>query len=167
MTPPLRGPRRARLVVLAALVALSAAALAAPADGTVAGAPSAVRQVGRTAYEQNPGNPLAGGTWGVYTGSADGVYPAYQRASGSEKVLLAKIALRPRVRWFGSWMTASDAAAKLRDYIRVTQAGDPDVLVQLAVFRLWPQGEGAKDKPLTAADQDAYRQWVDAAAQAA
>jgi endoglucanase len=132
------------------------------AGGTIADAQDA----GRSAYPENAGNPLAGGTWGVYTGSADGVYPAYQRATGTDKALLAKIALRPRVRWFGGWMTAEDAAAKLRDYIRSTQAGNPDVLVQLAIFRLWPRGEGAKDKPLTTADQDAYRHWVDAAAQA-
>jgi endoglucanase len=141
------------------------AVLAALALGPFAGAqptgPSA-----RSAYPANAGNPLAGGTWGVYTGSADGVYPAYESAVGTDKDLLAKVALRPRVRWFGGWMSASDAAAKLRDYIATTQAGDPNVLVQLAVFRLWPEGEGAKGKPLTAADQDAYRQWVDAAAQA-
>jgi len=147
------------LVITMALVALLL--LLAPGDGIAAGARAAT-----TAYPENAGNPLAGGTWGVYTGSADGVFPAYQRATGTDKALLAKIALRPRVRWFGGWMTADTAAAKLRDYIRTTQAGDPDVLVQLAVFRLWPQGEGAKDKPLTLAAQDAYRHWVDLAAQA-
>jgi hypothetical protein len=109
---------------------------------------------------------LAGGTWGVYRGSADGVYPAYRRATGTRKALLAKVALRPRVRWFGSWMSAAQAAAKIRDYITTTQAGDANVLVQLAVFRLWPHGEGAKNRPMTATEQDAYRRWVDAAAQA-
>ncbi|RNM16375.1 glycoside hydrolase family 6 protein [Nocardioides pocheonensis] len=153
--------RRACVVLLAGL----AAVLAALACGSVAGA-----SVGGTsrvaAYPQNPGNPLAGGTWGVYRGSADGVYPAYQRATGTRKALLAKVALRPRVRWFGTWMSAAQANAKIRDYITTTQAGDPSVLVQLAVFRLWPHGEGAKNRPITVAEQDAYRRWVDAAAQA-
>lgn len=151
---------RLALVLTTALVALLL--LFVPADGIAAGRHVAARST----YPENAGNPLAGGTWGVYTGSADGVYPAYQRATGADKALLAKIALRPRVRWFGGWMSADVAAAKLRDYVRTTQAGDPDVLVQLAIFRLWPRGEGAKNKPLTAADQDAYRHWVDLAAQA-
>jgi hypothetical protein len=156
-----RGPGRSRLVLLTALLALLGVVSAGPVAGLQAPA-----GVARSASPVSPVNPLAGGTWGVYTGSADGVYPAYQRATGTKKALLGKIALRPRVRWFGGWMSPSDAAAKLRDYIAKTQAGDPDVLVQLAVFRLWPRGEGAKNKPLTAADQDAYRRWVDAAAQA-
>jgi len=135
----------------------------ARADSARLAAPA---RASRAAYAANPDNPLAGGTWGVYTGSADGIYPAYRAATGTRKDLLAKVALRPRARWFGTWMSASTAATKLREYIRTTQAGDPEALVQLAVFRLWPHGEGAKDQPITAAQQDAYRQWVDAAAQA-
>ena len=151
---------------MAAALLCVAAALTAAAFGPIAGAqPSG--PAARSAYPANPGNPLVGGTWGVYTGSADGVYPAYESAVSPDKELLAKVALRPRVRWFGTWMSTTDAAAKLRDYIATTQAGDPNVLVQLAIFRLWPNGgEPAKDKPLSTADQDAYRQWIDAAAQA-
>src|SRR4051794_29418843 len=126
-----RGHARSGLLAVAlATVALATVALlllVGAADGSAASA----RGTGRAAYAENPDNPLAGGTWGVYTGSADGVYPAYQRSTGAKRSLLAKIALRPRVRWFGGWMTAADASAKLRDYIRTTQAGDPDVLVQL------------------------------------
>lgn len=155
------GPGRSRLVVLTALLALLGLLSAGPVAGLQAPAGAA-----RSASVANPDNPLAGGTWGVYTGSADGVYPAYQSVAGARKSLLGRIALRPRVRWFGAWMSPTDAATRLREYIRTTQAGDPDVLVQLAVFRLWPRGEGAKNEPLTTADQDAYRQWVDAAAQA-
>lgn len=154
-----RTSRRWTLLLVAAL------AVTAVATTPVAGA-APTASPARAAYATNPDNPLAGGTWGVYRGSADGVYPAYQRATGTRKALLAKVALRPRVRWFGSWMSATQAAAKIRDYIATTQAGDPDVLVQLAVFRLWPHGEGAKNRPMTVAEQDAYRHWVDAAAQA-
>jgi len=162
-----RRPRRARRSASTALAALLVALVASLAAGPVSGAPAAQDSSTRgSTYAANPGNPLAGGTWGVYTGSADGVYPAYQAATGTRKDLLAKVALRPRVRWFGTWMSPGDAASKLRDYIRTTQAGDPEVLVQLAVFRLWPHGEGAKNQPMTTAEQDAYRQWVDAAAQA-
>lgn len=160
MTTP-RTHRRWALLA-SALVALTA--LVTPLAGA---APTGTTgRVVRAAYAANPDNPLAGGTWGVYRGSADGVYPAYRRATGTRKALLAKVALRPRVRWFGTWMSAAQASAKIRDYIVTTQAGDPEVLVQLAVFRLWPHGEGAKNQPITAAQQDAYRRWVDAAAQA-
>src|SRR5947209_6415656 len=38
-------------------------------------------------------NPLAGGSWGVYTGPYDNsVYPFYQRATGVNRQLLGKIA---------------------------------------------------------------------------
>jgi hypothetical protein len=49
------------------------------------------------------GDPLAGLTWGNYSGSLDEVFPAYRRAQGDVRRLLGEIALQPRVRWFGSW----------------------------------------------------------------
>jgi endoglucanase len=110
-------------------------------------------------------NPLAGGTWGVYTGPADGVYPAWESATGTTKTLLGKVALRPRVRWFGEWIPRSEIRSKVHDYITTTQDGDPNVLVQMAEFRLWPHhGEAGKSIPLTQADRDAYRAWIDAMA---
>src|SRR4051794_10090426 len=48
-------------------------------------------------------DPLSG-RWGVYTGSADGAYPAWKNASGTTKKLLAKVALQPRNRWYGHWV---------------------------------------------------------------
>lgn len=166
MTSTPRAARRASALVGCALAVLLTTVATGPATGAATGAASPTSRAARAAYAENPDNPLAGGTWGVYRGSADGVYPAYQRAQGARKALLARVALRPRVRWFGGWMSAAQAGAKVRDYIRTTQAGDPDVLVQLAVFRLWPHGEGAKNRPMTAAEQDRYRRWVDAVAQA-
>ncbi|MGZ4437500.1 MAG: glycoside hydrolase family 6 protein [Nocardioidaceae bacterium] len=122
---------------------------------TCLGAGSTATAAGTTAT-----SPLAGGRWGVYTGGADGIYPAYEQATGTDKDLLAKIALRPRVRWFGSWIPDDQIAAKVRDYIETTQNGDPTVLVQMAVFREFPTGEGHRDDPLTAADQASYRTWI-------
>lgn len=111
-------------------------------------------------YAANPTNPLAGRPWGVYTGKSDGVYPAYQSATGSNRALLAKVALRPRAIWFGPWTPAGQIAGKIRDYVTKTQRGNPDVVVPLAVFRLWPYSEARKNVPLTAADQAAYRTWI-------
>lgn len=111
-------------------------------------------------------NPLAAQPWGVYTGGADGLYPAWQAATGNQKALLAKSALQPRVRWFGSWIPAHDIAAKLGDYITTTQreAGTKDVLIQLAQFMLWPNGEVAYKNPLPDGYPAYYRGWVDKAA---
>jgi hypothetical protein len=143
--------RGRRLAVL--LLALTAAAAALVGTAT---APAAARS-GST-------NPLAGGTWGVYTGNQDGIYPAWEAATGTNKRLLAKIALRPRVRWYGSWIKRGDIRSYIHDDIVKTQNGDPNTLVQVAIFRLWPRGESHKDDPLTLADQSAYRAWIDAAA---
>ena len=42
-------------------------------------------------------NPLAGLPWGAYTGTTpNGVYRHYQAASGRERQLLGRIALRPQ-----------------------------------------------------------------------
>ena len=110
-----------------------------------------------------PANPVAY-PWGRDPGSGDEVNRAWQNATGRNKALLGKIALRPRVRWFGQWIPTNQIAGKISGYIRASQQGDPDKLVQLATFRLWPEKERAKNKPLTAAQLTAYRQWVDAAA---
>ncbi len=149
----------------AALLAATAAALAAGLVPATSDAASATRPM-RATVKAADTNPLAGATFGVYTGGADGVYPAWQAATGDDKALLARVAKRARVRWFGSWIPTKDIGAKIGDYISSAQDGAPDVVVPLAVFRLWPEGEGAKDKALTDADRAAYKRWVDEAAAA-
>jgi hypothetical protein len=50
---------------------------------------------------------------------------------------------------------------KVPDYLRtVNPTSDPGRLVQIAVFGLWPRGEGARHTPLTAAEQAHYRTWI-------
>ncbi len=168
--PPVRLRRRTPSRVLASL--LTPLLLLGAAAGTEHIAGDRDRRQAQSeavllpAAVKRTSNPLAGGPWGVYTGGADGVYPAWQAASGDRKDLLAKVALRPRVRWFGSWIPARDIGSKLGDYISTTQreAGTEDVLVQLAVFGLWPQGEGHYREPLPTGYAAAYREWVDRAA---
>lgn len=106
------------------------------------------------------------GRFGIYTGGADGIYPAWSAAVGSDKDLLAKIALQPRVRWFGSWVSNDIVAEKVREYITQAQGGDLSVVVPMATFRLWPRGEAMRHEPLSDADLAGYRQWVDNVAQA-
>jgi hypothetical protein len=114
-----------------------------------------------------PDDPLAGGRWAVYRGPWNGIYPAYQRAGGEEKRLLGRIALQPRVIWFASEFSTSSIRTQLDRFIAEQQAEfGKDALIQIAVFREWPHGEGGRGKPLSGSEQAAYRAWVDAAADA-
>lgn len=110
-------------------------------------------------------SPL-GGPWAVYTGNADPLFNAYRNASGSNKDLLSKSALQPRMRWFGSWVGPAGIGQNIREYIDQTQHGDPNVLVQMATFNLWPRSEANRGIALTPGEQATYRAWVDAAAAA-
>lgn len=141
---------RVRIAVLLACVGLALSPSAQLPAGSA----------GATAYPANPSNPLAGRPWGVYAGKADGVYPAYQQATGTNRQLLAKVALRPRVIWFGTWIPAGEVAGRVRKYIAAAQHGNPEVVVPLAVFRLWPRGEDGRSIPMTTAEIAAYRGWI-------
>ncbi|HEY2298097.1 MAG TPA: glycoside hydrolase family 6 protein [Jatrophihabitans sp.] len=151
-------PRRGRLAMRAVLAVLALLVVAAATS-----VPS-----GATTTHTGPAsaNPLAAAPWGVNTGRSEGIYPAWQEATGTTKQLLARIALRPRVHWFGAWTPTSDIAGLVRAYISQTQAGNANALVQLAVFRVYPGGERAKSVPLTAAAQADYKAWVDQVAAA-
>jgi endoglucanase len=144
------GCRRAISTLLAACAMLAASAAPALAGTANAGLPGA-----------SPTDPLAGMAWGHYTGTMDGVYPAWQGALGAHKQLLAKIALRPLAYWFGSWFADSYAPTAAREYIASETGGNPNVLAQMAVFRLdnWEQA-ACTDHP-SAAAQASYRRWVD------
>ncbi|MCW2754901.1 MAG: Fibronectin, type domain protein [Marmoricola sp.] len=75
--------------------------------------------------------------------------------------MLAKIALRPRVIWVGTWISTANIAALVRSHIQNFQRDDPNALVQFATFRTFPYGEGKVGQPLTAAAQADYRAWYD------
>jgi endoglucanase len=106
-------------------------------------------------------NPLAGMPWGVYRGPLDGMYPAWRAAHGHNRRLLARIALRPSAHWFGSWDTDATAGAVARQYIRASTRGRPNVLTQVAVFRLEPWEEPACRQLPSAIQQASYRTWID------
>ena len=101
-------------------------------------------------------DPLAGIRWGVYEGPIDSVWPAYESAHGHNRQLLGRIALQPRTVWDGSWDSKPKATA--RESIQDSTQGDPNVLTQVAVFRLtpWETCSGA----WSAANQAAYREWI-------
>ena len=153
-------PRRR---VAALLLAAVAPALLVTALTTAPGAGA------RTAgYPANPTNPLVGQQWGVFNGSQDGVYPAWEAATGTEKALLAKVALQPRARWYFSWIKTSDVGQKVAGDIANEQAAahNPNVMVPMALFRQFPGQEFNKDVPWTMAMRQDYRNWYDAVARA-
>jgi endoglucanase len=136
----------ATLLALMAAAAVPALARAGTANAGLAGAPA--------------GNPLAGMRWGNYSGPLDEVFPAYRASRGANRRLLAKIALRPRVRWFGSWYKDSQAEQTVHQYIANATHGNPNVLAQLAVFRLDPWESAACHSLPSAAQQASYRTWI-------
>jgi endoglucanase len=133
---------------LLALGFLSNAARAGVANAGVSGAPHS--------------NPIAGLPWGNYSGSLDEVFPAYRSASGQQKALLGRIALQPRMRWFGAWYPDNQAEATAREYLRNVTGGRADVLAQMAVFRLDPWEHAACHALPTTAQQASYKRWIDA-----
>jgi hypothetical protein len=138
---------RARAAVITAVVAVFALALSGPSSATPAAS-----------------NPLANIRWGNYSGPADDAYNAYRAATGTTKTLLGKIALRPRMRWFGAWIPNDKIHQKLSDYIANVTQGHPGALVQMAIFRLVPTESQARTRLPTSAEQASYKQWIDRAA---
>jgi len=106
-------------------------------------------------------NPLWGRPWGVYKGLADASWAPYAAATGVNRELLAKIALRPKATWFGDWISNADIATRVRQYIAVSQGGNPNSLVQISVFRMVPWEDAACHRLPTAAEQASYKQWTD------
>lgn len=120
-------------------------------------APAGTKAPNRRADETNP---LAGRTWGVYKGPQEQAWAPYERASGYEKELLSYIALAPKSKWMGQWVPPGEIRSKVQDYVRVSQAGDPNALVQIAVFAMRPwEGDACKRLP-TRAEKATYRQWI-------
>lgn len=148
---------------------VSAAASPTAASPTAAAATAAIAArtaAGSTvmpAHPYNAANPLAGRTWGVARDQYENVYAAYARASGLTKQRLARIALTPRVRWYGAWQPASQLNKMLSSYIQLAKAdGGPRTVVQAAVFRLTPAEKDSCRRVATAAEVASYKSWIDA-----
>jgi endoglucanase len=114
----------------------------------------------------NADNPLKGREWGVYTGPQEMLWEPYERSGGETRETLAEIALRPKAKWMGAWIPDGEIYAKTREYIEVSQAGDPEKLVQMAMFRSEPWYHQACDRLPSPAEQASYRAWTDEFARA-
>ncbi|GAB3772807.1 hypothetical protein FB382_002779 [Nocardioides ginsengisegetis] len=119
-----------------------------------------VWQVPEKPARANPHNPLANRLWGVYDGPQDQVWAPYLSASGTTKHLIGKVALRPRTKWYGSFVPDALIEDTVRSYIAASQDGDPSKLVQLAVFRMAPWEHEACNRPPSQAERTSYRAWI-------
>jgi endoglucanase len=127
---------------------------------TVPAAPAILR------YQRIARDPLAGHRWGVYLGNRDEVAPAFHNTHGYRHKMLARIARRPRVHWFGAWVKDSQIHQVMRDFIHDTVRGRRNVLVQMAIFRMVSWEHSACSHTWTSAQRASYRRWVDRAASA-
>jgi endoglucanase len=107
------------------------------------------------------GNPFLAHPWGAYQGKMEPSWVAWSNATGAAKRHLAYIAKKPKDHWFGHWNPDNQIGAQVRDYIDNSQAGNPDALVQMAIFRVVPWEHDACNRLPTAAERASYRQWVD------
>lgn len=105
-------------------------------------------------------NPLAGREWGVYQGLAEMAWAPYAASTGKSRKLLAKIALRPKAKWFGNWIPNSEIAGKVHSYIDNATGGDPDVMVQMTLFRMNPWEQDACTRLPTRAERASYKQYI-------
>jgi hypothetical protein len=111
-------------------------------------------------HDENPTNPLAGRLWGVYQGPQDQVWRPFTKATGSTREARATIAERPRAKWYGAFVPDSRIRTTVSNYVSNAQAGNPETLAQMAVFRMKPwEGEACK-RPTTPAEAASYRTWV-------
>jgi endoglucanase len=106
-------------------------------------------------------NPLVGHPMGVYQGPGDQAWAPYVNSSGANRELLAKIALRPKAKWFGAWIPDRAIRAGVADYIANSTGGDPNTLVQMAVFRMVPWEHEACRRLPSPGEQASYRLWID------
>ena len=106
-------------------------------------------------------NPLAGLEWRPYTGAADKIYPLYESTrTKTTRALLGRVALTPTVHWFGGWNTQREVYDTVRKYIDNVTGGDPNVLVQMALFRMSPWEGQACHHIYTAGDEASYKSWI-------
>ncbi|MCC2335373.1 glycoside hydrolase family 6 protein [Cellulomonas wangsupingiae] len=88
-------------------------------------------------------------------------YAAWQAASGTDKTLLAKIALTPQAYWVGNWNDAQHAQQEVRDITGAARsAGTTAVLVVYAI-----PGRDCGSHSGGGVGESEYAQWIDTVAQ--
>lgn len=140
--------------LLVALVLALAVALSAVPSGALASGSS-------------KGNPLAKpGPWhhSTITTMANPELLNYLREDDrTRKAALARVAKTPKARWFANCgsCNVSGVRRSVASYVADAQRGNPDALVQLAIFGLWPDGEVRNGRrPAMSWSMARYRGWI-------
>jgi endoglucanase len=147
------------LAPLALLLSL-AAGLLSPVHSSTPALASRTAAAATTTDPTTYVNPLAGRPWGTYKGPQEMAWAPYVNATGTKKQLLGYIALAPKAKWFGAWISNSQISQRVTDYIKNAQAGDPDTLVQMSIFRMVPWEHDACSRLPTKAERHSYRTWI-------
>lgn len=147
------------LAPLALLLSL-AAGLLSPVHSSTPALASRTAAAATTTDPTTYVNPLAGRPWGTYKGPQEMAWAPYVNATGTKKQLLGYIALAPKAKWFGAWISNSQISQRVTDYIKNAQAGDPDTLVQMSIFRMVPWEHDACTRLPTRAERHSYRTWI-------
>ncbi len=120
------------------------------------------------ALKANPSNPLAKpGAWNYSAIDSSRSNPEltnYRRESDPHrKAALAKIALTPKARWFANCTACNPSLVRdqVKTYVADARRRDPNALVQLAIFGLWPDGEVVNGKrPAMSWSLARYQGWI-------
>lgn len=157
--------RPGRVLAAATVFALTGSAAALAPAATAVTAPAALDSTASNSIvhlptAQNPNNPLAGRTWGTYEGNADPAWPPYVASTGKTHQMLATIALTPKAKWFGRWLTTANIGEKVHQYIDNATANDPDALVQMTLFAMNPWEKDVRNGVPTAAQAAYYKRYV-------
>ena len=156
-------PRLVRLAVTGVALATVLAGLNGLSQGSAGAAPV----VAHVTAHVTKGNPLVG-TWGVDTTMNDSnpAYEAWVKATGTTKQLIARIALRPRVQWFGAWQSSDRIHRIVSDYIATIHSTNRNAIALMAMFGI-PKWESPENqRHWSKAEIADWHKWVDQAASA-
>ncbi|WP_029068995.1 glycoside hydrolase family 6 protein [Jonesia quinghaiensis] len=82
----------------------------------------------------DPSDPTQPGSSELFVDTSTQAYSAWEQASGTNKELLAKIALTPAARWIGDWTSNADTTNSVREYTTAAhEAGEKATLVAYAI----------------------------------
>ena len=113
----------------------------------------------------NPASRLSG-SWGIYKGPADQSWKGYLAASSTNKKRLQWFVDQPKAAWYGSWVPNGEVTKRIKRYIELSRAGDPNALVQLTIFRMNPWYNESRTKVPTKAQIASYKKWIRLSAKA-
>ena len=166
---PTTPDRRRAVALLIPLLAVLVTLLVAPGTAEAREARVAAPVIEPVVMPDDPkrDSPLDGRAWGVYAGPIEQWYKPWVSSKGKRRALLDRIARQPKAAWFGAWTPTNRIGRTIKDYIRLSQNGDKEALVQFASFRILPWGpSGFCARVPNQAQRRDYKAWVRNAAKA-